>query len=78
MRKAFTIIIVLLAAWNTINTVSIQKLNLDLVKTYITASNQATKQDSIILQSVYRDLSKVLDMNIEQTKMEYEYLRTGK
>ena len=64
MRKTFTVIIVLLAAWNAINTILIQKLNLDLVKTYITASNQATKQDSVILQSVYRDLSKILDMNI--------------
>ena len=78
MRKTFTVIIVLLAAWNAINTISILKLNSGLVKTYITASNQATKQDSIILWSVYRDLSKILDMNIEQTKMEYEYLRTGK
>lgn len=78
MRKTFTVIIVLLAAWNALNTMLIQKLNSDLVKTYITASNQATKQDSIILRSVYRDLSKVLYMNIEQTKMEYEYLRAGK
>ena len=64
MRKTFKVIIVLLVAWNAINTILIQKLNLDLVKTYIAASNQATKQDSVILQSVYRDLSKILDMNI--------------
>lgn len=78
MRKTFTVIIVLLAVWNAINTVSILKLNSGLVKAYIAVSNQATKQDSIILRSVYRDLSKILDMNIEQTKMEYEYLRAGK
>lgn len=78
MRKTFMAIIILLAVWNAINTISILKLNSSLVKTFVTVSNQATKQDSIILRSVYKDLSKILDLNIKQTKMEYEYLRTSK
>lgn len=78
MRKTFMAIIILLAVWNAINTISILKLNSDIVKTFVTVSNQATKQDSIILRSVYKDLSKILDLNIKQTKMEYEYLRAGK
>lgn len=78
MRKTFIAIIILLAAWNAINTISILKLNSGLVKTFVTVSNQATKQDSIILRSVYKDLSKILDLNIKQTKMEYEYIGASK
>lgn len=74
MRKTFIAIIILLAAWNAINTISILKLNSGLVKTFVAAS----KQDSIILRSVYRDLSKILDLNIKQTKTEYEYIRASK
>lgn len=78
MRKSFIVIIITLAAWNMLNTIAILKSNSLIVKAAATAMNQATKQDSIVMHTVYKYIYKMLDMNIKQTKADYEYLRQSK
>lgn len=82
MKKKYIVIIVLLVVWNIFNTMAIREARAFAVKNAFEAvtiaGNQAAERDSLIIRAVYKDIVKILDMNIEQTKMHYEYLKSRK